>query len=78
MGDDKDLVIRSLASALKEALLWWLVDGRQPPYRVPMAIQADLWKWTTAKDKAKAHEVIVKAVDRAAGQVPWREDDHAV
>jgi hypothetical protein len=63
----KDEVIRNLALALKEALIWGFVENAQGPfYEVPYAIQGDLWKKTQAPDKAAAYKLITEAVEKAA------------
>ena len=60
-------IIRSLALALRESLNWSLVEDKEPPYRVPSAIQGDLWEFTECKSRAKALATIDKAVKAAAG-----------
>ncbi len=66
---NKDSIINSLAAALLESLTWNYIEHKQPPYRVPCAIQGDLWRWQTTSDKGEAYEIIKRAVESAAGRV---------
>jgi hypothetical protein len=71
---DKDATIRSLAMALKEALIWgWVEHKPGPTYEVPYAIDGDLWRMVKAADKATAYRLIRTAVDevvnRGGGEV---------
>jgi hypothetical protein len=62
-----DSIIKGLSEALKEALIWLYIEGKQPPYRVPYAIDSDFWKMTAEPDRRDALGLIKDAVDKAAG-----------
>lgn len=64
--EKKDRIIRNLSLALREAIQWWLVEGKQPPYQVPYAMDGDLWKQTEESDKAKAIQLFSYAIERMA------------
>ena len=66
MTTKEQAVIDSLADALKEALIWLCIEGKEPPYRVPYAIQGDLSKHTEVMDKAEAYKIISEAVKKAS------------
>jgi hypothetical protein len=48
--------------ALRRELIVMYVDGHDPPFRVPCAIQGDLFKFATAETREEAEEMIAKAV----------------
>ena len=39
--EKKDSIIHSMAYSLRESLQWSLVEEKEPPYRVPFAMQDD-------------------------------------
>lgn len=59
------LVAQGLAAALFESMQWQFVESSTSPYRVPCAIQGDLWLWRTVKDKQEAINTIKKAITSA-------------
>jgi len=69
--NDADATIENLAAALTEALTWGWVEGRPgPTYRVPCAIDHDLWKWADVRGKRAAYRTIREAVRAVADRKP--------
>jgi len=56
--------VASLKAALTDRLIWSLVEEKPgPKYRVPSAIQYDLFLWKEVDGKEKAYKAIQKAVE---------------
>lgn len=61
--EKKDSIIHSMAYSLRESLQWSLVEEKEPPYRVPFAMQDDLWHNVEVDNKSDAVRIIEKAIE---------------
>ena len=62
----ENYAVLNLRMALKEAIeiiAFGSSNEKGPPYRVPYAMQHDLWKWTTEPNRLKALELIRTAIN---------------
>jgi hypothetical protein len=69
--------IEQLRATLERALVVACVTNRTPPFRVPIAIDHDLFRWYATDDETEARSIIADAVAAADGVATALADHHA-
>ena len=63
-----DDIIKGLGDAVFEALTGMFVNG-EPPFKIPYAIQGDMWKFTVTDSRDEAINLIHDAIRDSTGGV---------